>query len=63
MAKEPAAMIVHTAYQSDRAAKRLSQMTSTPVVELPYTVGGAKGAEDLFGLFDVTLERLLRVAK
>jgi zinc/manganese transport system substrate-binding protein len=60
--QNPARMIVHTAYQSDRAAKRLSQMSGLPVVELPYTVGGAKGADDLFGLFDVTLERLLEAS-
>jgi zinc/manganese transport system substrate-binding protein len=29
-----------------------------PVVELPFTVGGTDGADDLFGLFDVTLKRL-----
>ena len=64
LTQNPASLIVHTAYQSDRAAKRLSQMSGIPVVELPYTVGGgAKGADDLFGLFDVTLERLLGAAK
>lgn len=51
-------MIIHTAYQSPRAAQHLSQQTGVKVVELPYTVGGAKGVEDLFGLFDLTLKRL-----
>lgn len=59
----PAKMIVHTAYQSDRAAKRLSQLTGTPVVELPYTVGGNAQASDLFGLFDTTLELLLEATQ
>lgn len=59
LAEKPASMVIHTAYQNDRAAKRLSQMSGLTVVELPYTVGGAKGADDLFGLFDVTLERML----
>ncbi len=63
LANKPAGMIVHTAYQSERAARRLSQMSGIPVVELPYTVGGAKGAVDLFGLFEVTLERLLGAVK
>lgn len=63
LAEHPASMIVHTAYQSDRAARRLSQMSGIPVVELPYTVGGAEGANDLFGLFEVTLERLLGALK
>ena len=63
LAQNPARMIVHTAYQSSRVARRLSQMSGIPVVELPYTVGGAKGADDLFALFDVTLERLLGVTE
>lgn len=59
LAQKPARMILHTAYQSDRAAQRLSRMSGLPVVELPYTVGGSERATDLFGLFDDTLERLL----
>ncbi|MDH5572172.1 MAG: zinc ABC transporter substrate-binding protein, partial [Gammaproteobacteria bacterium] len=58
---KPAAMIVHTTYQNPRAAKRLSQMTNIPVVELPYTVGGDKEAKDFFSLFDVTINKLLSV--
>lgn len=59
LAREPAAAILHTAYQSDRAANRLSQMGDIPVVALPYTVGGNEQAADLIGLFDDTLDRLL----
>jgi zinc/manganese transport system substrate-binding protein len=61
LADKPAAMIVHTTYQSPRAAKRLSQMTNIPVVELPYTVGGTKEVKDLFSLFDVTINKMLGV--
>jgi zinc/manganese transport system substrate-binding protein len=57
--REPAKMILHTAYQNDRAARRLAQMSGTAVVELPYTVGGSDRAGDLFALFDETIERLL----
>ena len=60
---EPAKMIVHTPYQSTRAAKRLSQMRNIPVVELPYTVGGTEQAKDLFGLFTVTIEKLKAALK
>lgn len=56
--EEPAKMIVHTTYQSPRAAQRLSQITNTPVVELPYTVGGSAQVNDLFELFTVTIEKL-----
>jgi len=61
LASKPAAMIVHTTYQNPRAANRLSQMINIPVVELPYTVGGAEQAKDLFSLFDVTIKKLLEV--
>lgn len=61
--KEPAKMILHTAYQNDRGARRLSRMSGLPVVALPYTVGGSEDVVDLFSLFDATLERLLAAAK
>ena len=54
----PATMIVYTTYQNSRAAKRFSQLTNIPAVELPYTVGGAEQVKDLFSLFDVTIKRL-----
>lgn len=55
----PATMIVYTTYQNSRAAKRFSQLTNIPAVELPYTVGGAEQVTDLFSLFDVTIKRLI----
>jgi len=58
LAKQSASMIVHTPYQSTRAAKRLAQITNTPVVELPYTVGGSDQVNNLFELFSVTIEKL-----
>lgn len=59
----PAKMIIHTRYQNPRGAQRLAQLTSLPVVELPYTVGGDNKANDLFALFDVTITRLLDAMK
>lgn len=59
----PAKTIVHTPYQNPRAANRLSQITNTPVVELPYTVGGAEQVKNLFDLFTVTIEKLKGVNK
>jgi len=56
---EPAAMVVYAAYQDRRPAQWLSEKAAIPAVELPFTVGGAKGADDLSGLFEVTVERLL----
>ena len=57
--KSTASMIVYTAYQSPRAAKRFSQMAGLTAIELPYTIGGAKEVDDLFSLFDITIKRLL----
>jgi zinc/manganese transport system substrate-binding protein len=33
------------------------------VVVVPFTVGGSVAAEDLYGLFDDTIDRLLEAAK
>lgn len=63
LAQSPAAAIIHTYYQSPKAAKRLSELTGTKVVELPYTVGGGEGVTDLFSLYDETLKRLLQLVK
>ena len=57
--KQPATMVIRAAYQDDRASEWLNQHTGTPMVMLPYTVGGTEQAKDLFGLFDDTLDRLL----
>jgi len=60
--RTPARMVVRAAYQDARPAQWLSERAGIPVVELPFSVGGTPGADDLFGLFDVTLERLLQAA-
>ncbi len=58
----PARMILRAAYQSAQPSAWLSQKAAIPALELPYTVGGAPGSDDLFGLFEVTLARLLAAA-
>jgi len=60
--KQPARMVLRAAYQDDKPARWLAERVHIPVVELPFSVGGAKGADDLFGYFDVTIERLLQGA-
>ena len=59
----PAKMVLRATYHSPRPADWLSQRSGIPAVVLPYTVGGSKQASDLFGLFDDTLDRLLRAAQ
>jgi len=59
----PAKMVLRAAYHSPRPADWLSQRSGIPVVVLPYTVGGNARADNLFGLFDDTLEGLLEAAR
>lgn len=63
MDEKPAAMIIRSAYQEARPSEYLADKTGIPAVELPYTVGGSDAADDLFGLFDDTLARLLNTIK
>ncbi|MFZ5654977.1 MAG: metal ABC transporter substrate-binding protein [Pseudomonadota bacterium] len=58
----PARMVLRTAYESPKASEWLATRATIPALELPYTVGGSAGAQDLFGLFDDTLSRLLQAA-
>ena len=61
--RTPAKAVVRSAYSDPRPAGWLAERAGIPAVELPYTVGGSKGATDLFGLYDETLARLLAVAR
>lgn len=56
---QPAKLVLHAAYQDGRPSEWLVQQTGIARVELPFTVGGSVGAQDLQGLFDDTLARLL----
>ena len=58
----PARAVIRAAYQNPRPAQWLSERADVPVVVVPFTVGGSTRAKDLFGLFDDTLELLLKVA-
>ena len=41
----------------------VAERARIPAVMLPFTVGGTDQANDLFGLFDDTLARLLRALR
>lgn len=58
----PAKMVLRAAYQSPRPSDWLASRAGIPAVALPYTVGGNASAEDLFGVFDDTLDQLLKAA-
>ena len=55
---QPAKAILIANYQNPKPAKWLQQRSGTPLVTLPYTVGGTIDADNLFRLFEVTLEQL-----
>jgi zinc/manganese transport system substrate-binding protein len=59
---QPARLVLRAAYQDPKPAEWLNARTGIPVIELPFTVGGAPGADSLSGYFDVTIERLLQGA-
>lgn len=56
----PAKMVLRAAYNQDGPSQWIAGKTGMPAVLLPYTVGGTAEAKDLFGLFDDTLQRLLK---
>src|SRR5947208_11896811 len=63
MKRNPAKAVVYSRYNNPGAAQFLSQRANIPVVPLPFTAGGRPTAQDLFGLIDDTIERLLAVSK
>ncbi len=63
MKRDPARLVVYSPYNNPKAAEFLSQRTGIPVAMIPFTVGGTDRARDLYGLFDDTLDRLLKALK
>jgi len=57
--REPARMVIRSAYESERASDWLAERAEIPAVMLPFTVGGSDKAKDLFGLYEDTVQRLL----
>lgn len=58
--RTPVRMVIRAAYQSDRASQWVAERAHINTVVLPFTVGGDSEANDLFGLYDDTIARLLR---
>ena len=57
--RQPARMVIRAAYNDGRASQWLSARAGIPVVVLPFSVGADDQTRDLFGLFDITVARLL----
>lgn len=58
----PIKAVVYSSYEDPHASEWLSQQAHIPAVQLPFSVGGAPGTDDLFGFYDVILDRLLKAA-
>jgi len=53
--------IIRSPFQSPKPSEWLEERTGIPALMLPLTVGGSERAQDLFGLFDDIIDRLLAV--
>ena len=56
----PARLVLRAAYQQEGPSQWIAGKTGLPAVLLPYSVGGTPEAKDLFGLFDDSIQRLLK---
>jgi zinc/manganese transport system substrate-binding protein len=63
LSASPPRFIMVNAYNDPKAASWLGERVHSPVVTLPFSVGGSPEAKDLFGLFDDTINKLLAVLK
>jgi zinc/manganese transport system substrate-binding protein len=61
--RTPAKAVLRAAYQSPRPSEWLAEHAGIPAVVLPFTVGGSDRAKDLFGLFDDSLDQLLKATR
>lgn len=59
LAATPAKMVIRAAYQPPRPSTWIAQQAGLAAVTLPFTVGGDAQSQDLFGLFDSTVDKLL----
>ena len=63
VAANPPRMVIRAAYLSPQASEWFGREARVPVVVVPFTVGGDERAQDLFTLFDDTVDRLLAALK
>lgn len=57
--KNPARMVIRSAYQDAKPSEWIASRAHINAVELAFSVGGNAAAKDLYGLFDDTIARLL----
>lgn len=54
----PPDAIIRAPFENEKAARWLSERLGSPVIELPFTVGGNPDATDLFTLYEETIRLL-----
>lgn len=59
----PARAVIRAAYQNPRPSEWLAGHAGIPAIVLPFTVGGSARAQNLFGLFDDSIDQLLKAAR
>ncbi len=59
--QEPAKAIIRTPYEPSDASEWLSERADIPALVLPYTVGGSEEVNDLFSLFERSIDILKTV--
>ncbi|MGA0562952.1 metal ABC transporter substrate-binding protein [Ancylobacter sp. VNQ12] len=57
--KQKIRFIVYAPYEDPGASRYVGEKAKIPVVKLPFTVGGTPEANDLFGLYKDSVDRLL----
>ena len=58
LSSNPPLGVVRTPYENEKPSLWLSKRLSIPAIKLPYTIGGNASVDDLFSLFDETLNIL-----
>ena len=61
LAQKPVVMVLRSTHSDGKSSNWLAERAKIPVITLPFTVGSNDKANDLFGFFDDTLQRLLKV--
>ena len=61
--RQPAKMVIRAAYNDGRSSEWLTEHAKLPNVVLPFTVGADAQSQDLYSLFDTTVQRLLGALK
>jgi zinc/manganese transport system substrate-binding protein len=63
LGNEDARLIVRSSYQKSRGSHWLADRIDVVAEVIPHTVGSVEGADDLFSMFDIMIERLLEMTE